>query len=128
MGDPEAISPKTAIEILQEIEQRASQKYEEERRSHEKTREELEQMKRKEKEREEKLSRRAQKYATMIIWFSLSLGIILLVLSLLLKGTIWKAISIVFTVILFILGALGITVKQSKQFLVKRIKGFLKGE
>ncbi|MDI6851390.1 MAG: hypothetical protein QMD82_05580 [bacterium] len=128
LGDPEAISPKTAIEILQEIEQRASQKYEEERRSHEKTREELEQMKRKEKEREEKLSRRAQKYATMIIWFSLSLGIILLVLSLLLKGTIWKAISIVFTVILFILGALGITVKQSKQFLVKRIKGFLKGE
>jgi len=128
LGDPEAISSKTAIEIWQEIEQRALQKYEEEKLRHEKTREELEQMKRREKEREEKLLKSSQKYATIIVWATLLITTALIILSWIRE---WGILSKVLSGVSFILGFLGITVKRIKQslqrFLYRGIKKIFEG-
>ena len=124
LGDPELITSKTAMEILEEIKHEAMRKYKEEKERHEKTMEELKSLKEKERKRKKELKRRASRYASSMTWIFTIAMMSLFALSLLLK---WSLLIKIFSFIFTLFGILGITVSKIKLLLTEYIKRILGG-
>ena len=129
LGDPDLITPKTALEILDEIKTESLKLYEEERKKHEETQKQLEKQKEEKEKMERRISHQTEKITKWIIGVIFSLAVILFILTIIFhENKIWRYTGGILTVIFTVMGFLGITVKRIKFGLKRKIEKFLKGE
>jgi uncharacterized ion transporter superfamily protein YfcC len=106
MGDPDQITPKTPIEILEEIKREAYKKYEEEKKAHEETKLHKEILEKKEQERERKRQERTKKWANYTYWvivFLIAIVSYVCSTSIIRKNTlIWLGVSAIITILNFL--------------------------
>ena len=124
MGDPDQITPKTPIEILEEIKREAYKKYEEEKKAHEETKLHKEILEKKEQERERKRQERAKKWANYTYWvivFLIAIVSYVCSTSIIRKNTL---ISLGVSAIITILNFLG--EKRIKNWFCKKFESLFK--
>lgn len=125
LGDPDKFTPKTPIEILEEIKKEAHEKYMQEKKEHEKTKRLLEAERDEKIKYFEELYKKINKIATYTVFVVLVIFVAFSVLSYYkLEGT-KKWIVIIGLLIFGIISLLGIQIRTIKEKITKGILKFL---